>query len=261
MTMFDVVAQAIAGYRSAEVSRTISPSDTMYNQWYYEIGESAVDNIALAWQASSNDRISRVLDLPCGHGRVLRHLLRLFPDAHFDACDLDEEGVAFCANTFGARPLLSKADLTTMHFDTSYDLIWVGSLFTHISRDLARTWLSHLANYLSPRGMLVGTTHGRWCEHVYKVHPYISPEGWRVVLNGYKSSGYGYCDYHPEESHTYLRGSYGISLAMPHATVADIEQIPGIRLLMYRERAWSDHQDVFAICKPAFNDPWPGMPA
>ncbi len=233
----------------------------MFNQWYFEIGASAIDNIVLAWLSSSIDRIGRVLDLPCGHGRVLRHLVKLFPDAQFDACDLDETGLAFCAETFGARPLRSKEDLTSMNFDTTYDLIWVGSLFTHISRDLAQAWLSHLAKFLSPQGILVGTTHGRWSEYVHTVNPYIAAGSWRKVLRGYRESGYGYCDYRTVESHEYLHGSYGISLAKPSVTIADIERIPDVRLLLYRERAWADHQDVFAIGKPAFDERWPGMAA
>ena len=259
MIILDNVAQAIARYREAEIDRKISTTDTMYNQWYFEVGASAIANIVLAWISGGNDHIGRVLDLPCGHGRVLRHLIKLLPDAQFDACDLDKTGIEFCAETFGARPLLSEADLTKMHFDTNYDLIWVGSLFTHISHDLARLWLAHLAKFLSPRGFLVGTTHGRWSEHVHKHHPYIAKNSWDIILDGYRRSGYGYCDYHARESHDYLSGSYGISLAKPHTIVADIEQVPGVRLLLYRERAWADHQDIFAIGKPSFDARWPGM--
>jgi SAM-dependent methyltransferase len=259
MVILDAVAQAAARYRDAEIDHTISASETMHNQWYFEVGASAIDNIVLAWISSGTDRINRVLDLPCGHGRVLRHLTKLLPQAQFDACDLDQSGIAFCAKTFGARPLLSKENLVQMQFDTTYDLIWVGSLFTHISHELTRAWLLHLSKFLSPRGFLVGTMHGRWSEYVYDVHPYIAQERWSTILNGYRQLGYGYSDYHAKESHDYLHGSYGISLAKPHTIVTDIEQIPDVRLLLYRERAWADHQDVFAVGKPSFNEPWPGM--
>jgi trans-aconitate methyltransferase len=231
----------------------------MYNQWYFEVGASAIDNIVLAWISSGIDQINRVLDLPCGHGRVLRHLIKLLPDAQFDACDLDESGIAFCAETFGARPLLSNADLVQMQFDTAYDLIWVGSLFTHISHELTRAWLLHLTKFLKPRGFLVATIHGRWSEYVHKLHPYIAQERWNIILSGFRRSGYGYCDYLPEENHDYLHGSYGISLAKPHTIVTDMEQIPDVRLLLYRERGWADHQDVLAIGRPSFDEPWPAM--
>ena len=39
--------------------------------------------------------------------------------------------------------------------------------------------------------------------------------------------------------------------------VFDIETIPDIRMLLYRERGWADHQDVVVIGKPAFDKIWP----
>ncbi|MFC5740447.1 class I SAM-dependent methyltransferase [Dyella tabacisoli] len=257
MASFDLVAQALARYRNSSVDETVSPNDSMFDPGYKRVGISAMNAILLAWQSSDVDEITRVLDIPCGHGRVLRHLVKLFPEAMFDACDLDQDGIAFCAKTFGARPLLSREALTTMQFDTTYDLIWVGSLFTHVSRDIARAWLEHLAKFLSPKGVLVGTTHGRWSEHVYQHYPYISPEGWNTVMEGYRKSGYGYCDYQAKENHAYIEGTYGISMARPHVTIGDIEQIPDTRLLHYSERGWADHQDVFAIGKPALTESWP----
>ena len=259
MGILKTVAESVAHYHASEVDQTISDSETMFNQWYFEVGASAIDNIALAWMSSSIDRIHRVLDLPCGHGRVLRHLVKLFPEAQFDVCDLDNEGLAFCAERYGARPIRSQENLTSVDFGVTYDLIWVGSLFTHISRDLAQAWLAHLAKFLSPQGFLVGTTHGRWSEYVHTLHPYIAPESWEKVLDGYRQSGYGYCDYQRAENHEYLHGAYGISLVRPAVTVADIEGIPDVRLLLYRERAWADHQDIFAIGKPSFDMRWPGM--
>lgn len=259
MGILKTVAESIAHYQESEVDRAISDSETMFNQWYFEVGASAIDNIALAWMSSSIDRVHRVLDLPCGHGRVLRHLVKLFPEAQFDVCDLDDAGLAFCAERYDARPIRSQENLTSVDFGATYDLIWVGSLFTHISRDLAQAWLTHLAKFLSPQGFLVGTTHGRWSEYVHTLHPYIAPESWEKVLSGYRQSGYGYCDYRQAENHEYLHGAYGISLARPAVTVADIEGIPDVRLLLYRERAWADHQDVFAIGKPSFDMRWPGM--
>jgi SAM-dependent methyltransferase len=228
----------------------------MNNQWYFEVGRSAVEVVMAAGSASMLRAVNRVLDLPCGHGRVLRHLVRLFPDAAFDACDLDQDGVEFCAATFGARPIVSVADLTAVDFGAAYDLIWVGSLFTHTSAARTTAWLAHLAKFLTPQGVVVATVHGRWCEHVHRVAPYIAEERWRKILDEYWASGYGYADYAAEESHDYIPGSYGVSLARPYVLVKMVEEIPGVRLLMYAERAWADHQDVIAFGRPAYDRPW-----
>ena len=46
-----------------------------------------------------------MLDFACGHGRVMRTLKAAFPDALLTACDIDRDGVDFCARTFGAAPV------------------------------------------------------------------------------------------------------------------------------------------------------------
>ena len=45
------------------------------------VGASAAEAIIAALAAGRLAEVKRVLDLPCGHGRVLRHLVNMFPDA------------------------------------------------------------------------------------------------------------------------------------------------------------------------------------
>lgn len=68
-----------------------------------------------------------------------------------------------------------------------------------------------------------------------------------------------YCDYTPEELHDFISRNYGVSLIRPHAMVRLIEEIPGIRIFLYNERAWGDHQDVVAFGRPSFDLPWPSI--
>jgi len=117
--------------------------------------------------------------------------------------------------------------------------------------------MAHLAKFLSPNGIVVATFHGRWSEHVHKVAPYIGEERWEGILAQYNSYGYGYSDYIQEESHEFISNSYGISLIKPHFIIKMIEEIPGIRIFSYIERAWADHQDVVAFGHPAFDMAWP----
>lgn len=253
------IQDLLSKYENAEVSQHISPDDTMFNQWYFDVGRSAVENVIVACATSGVTEVRKVLDLPCGHGRVLRHLVHLFPEAEFHACDLDKDGVDFCAANFGAMPVYSCEELTELDFKTHYDLIWIGSLFTHTSHDVTKRWLSHIARFLSPRGIIVATLHGRWCQYVHKAAPYIREEAWQKITNEYCSSGYGYHDYLETESHSYINGSYGISLAKPHVIIKDLESLSKIRIYCYRERAWVDHQDVVVFGSPGYDQLWPGM--
>ena len=242
-------------YKASDIDDCIHPNDAMNNEWYFGVGESAVYNIAAGYLASHLGVVNRVLDLPCGHGRVLRHLIRFFPDAAIDACDLDSDGVRFCQERFHAYPIYSREDLTEVEFPHRYDVIWVGSLFTHLDRQRVRRWMLHLARALTPLGIIVATFHGRWSEHAHTVAPYITADRWDHILSGYQATGFGYSDYEGH-GHSFISGSYGVSLAKPEAVVCDVAGIPDTRIYMYQERGWADHQDVIVFGKPAFDEPW-----
>jgi len=259
MYNFDYVVAVANQYDETTINKTISPNETMNNEWYFGVGKSAIDNIIVALMASRLQSVNKVLDIPCGHGRVLRHLVKLFPEAKFHACDLDQDGVDFCASTFNAKPIYSQEELTNVDFDSKYDIIWVGSLFTHTSREVTKRWTAHLAKFLNPQGIVIATVHGRWCQHVHNVAPYIAENSWEEIIKDYNTKSHGYRDYLKEESHSFISGSYGISLAKPHITIQDLEDIPGIRIYSYMERGWSDHQDVVVFGKPSYDDPWPVM--
>ncbi len=256
MYNLDFVNQVAEGYQRSVVDESISDNDLMANQWYFEVGRSAVEVILAAMFSSYIHSVNRVLDLPCGHGRVLRHLVKMFPQAEMHACDLDTDGVDYCARRFNAKPIVSVPDLTMVDFGVQYDLIWVGSLFTHVAESHTKRWLAHLANFLSPSGIVVATMHGRWSEHVNLRAPYIGAERWANILKGYNDTGYGYSDYVKQEASQYTPDDYGISMARPHAMLRLLESIPNVRIFSYMERAWADHQDVMVYGKPAYDTPW-----
>lgn len=253
---FHYFTTCLNNYLNSEIDEEISSNDAMANEWYFEVGNSAVQNIIASCLSSNLPSVSNVLDMPCGHGRILRHLVKLFPEASFTACDLDSDGVNFCADKFGANKLYSNEDLTKTEFKGSFDLIWIGSLFTHTSRAITRKWITHLSHYLSANGIMIITVHGRWSKYVHQSHPYIMQSSWDAILGEYEKTGYGYADYARSETHKYIEGSYGVSLAKASAIMDDIETIPGLRIFGYRERAWADHQDVLVVGKPAFDKPW-----
>jgi SAM-dependent methyltransferase len=250
------ISSCLDHYCATPLIETISPSETMFDQWYMHVGCSAVDVIVQSIYNSWVGRINRILDIPCGHGRVLRHIVNLFPEAKVYASDIDKDGVQFCQNTLGAIGINSNEDLTSVDFGTQFDLIWVGSLFTHTSREITRSWLAHLARFLSENGIIIATIHGRWSETVAQQAPYINQESWEQILRDYRASGYGYHDYAKSENHDYNAGSYGVSLTRASELLKIVETIKDVRIFSYRERAWADHQDVVVLGKPSFNQKW-----
>ena len=150
-----LVRQMIERYDPDAVSRMLSPNESMIGDNYMWVGQSAVEAIIASVGSSLLTSVNTVLDFPCGHGRVLRHLVELFPDAQFDVCDLDEDGADFCAKRFGAEMVPPKAELTEATFPRKYDLIWIGSLFTHVSEERTARWLAFLADQLTDKGIIV----------------------------------------------------------------------------------------------------------
>ncbi len=232
------------------VRREIAPDDEMFRsdeEHYFDVGASALHCIeaALFTARRQASTLHRILDLPCGHGRVLRFLRRAFPAAQLTACDLNRPGVEFCARTFGAVPVVSSVDVAQIPLGEPYDLIWCGSLLTHLPRGQWTAFLQLFHRLLAPGGIVVCTTHGRSCEAdlVAGKHRYgLEDAPIAALLAEYRRTGFGYVDYADSPG-------YGISLALPSYVLKNFVQQPGWQLLGYHETAWDQRQDVIALRK------------
>jgi SAM-dependent methyltransferase len=224
----------------------ISPKDDMVRgnpDFYFQTGARAIELIRAAGVRSP----LRILDFACGHGRVLRFLKRDFPEAELTACDLDRGAVDFCAQTFNARTLYSSADPGDVSLD-EYDLIWSGSLFTHLDADHFRAFLHLLVEHLSPSGTLVFTANGEaargflerrlsndpdWMERAERYFP-VPFEAVAPMLRAYDEQGFAYADY------PWWKG-FGATLS----SRAWVERLAAVS--SFREAAWCVWQDVYAI--------------
>lgn len=230
------------------VETRISPNDRMYignGVDYYRVGLSAIDCIEQALIAAKVNTVRNVLDLPCGHGRVLRFLVHRFPEARFIACDLDRDGVEFCAAALGAKAAYSEPDLSRVALGREFDLIWCGSLITHLDEPRILALLQFFQRHLAPGGLLIFTAAGRrvveWMlsgQFDYGIASASIPR----VTEAYRDSGYGYTDY------PYMT-DYGISMTSPEWIRRHIEQIGDLREVYFQEHGWDDHQDIYGFVK------------
>ncbi|MBN2493227.1 MAG: methyltransferase domain-containing protein [Deltaproteobacteria bacterium] len=191
--------------------RDIAPGDRMFSgdrEHYFSVTESAMENIFLALEIGGSRRLKRILDFACGHGRVLRGLRAAFPDASIVAADISEDGVRFCSETFGAEPVILPAWPPRFGFEDRFDLVWCGSLLTHLNESDSRSYLDFLTGILAPGGILVCSFHGR-----------------------HSTNRHGQAEYF---------------ICKPSWMMAYLEQKPHIQILSYRERGWDNHQDVLA---------------
>ncbi|HEX8069172.1 MAG TPA: class I SAM-dependent methyltransferase [Pyrinomonadaceae bacterium] len=230
------------------VESRIHYDDGMYKgdgAHYFKVGLDAVRCIEEALAAARLIEPRAILDLPCGYGRVLRFLGARFPAARVTACELMPEAVRFCAETFGAIPAQSAYDFDALTLDVRYDLIWCGSLVTHL--DAARTGalLRFFARTLAPGGLLLFTTHGEFVAgRVQAMHEFygLNPADIPALVASFRETGHGYLDY-PEGP------GYGVSLTAPDWLRARAREIGDLREVYFRAQGWDRHQDVFGFVK------------
>ncbi len=213
---------------------------------YIDVGLSAIRCIRLALETRRASAPRRILDLPCGHGRVLRALRAAWPEAELTACDLARDGVDFCARTFGARPVYSALDPRAVALAPGcFDLIWVGSLLTHLERERWTVFLECFHAWLAPGGLLVFTTLGRYAAYRMEqgIEYGLDAEQRSGLLADFARDGFGYRDY-PRQS------GFGIALASPSFVTRLLLRGHDTRLVTYGEALWDEHQDVVACQKP-----------
>lgn len=234
------------------VSREISPRDEMLagnEAHYFDVGESALRCIesALFTANRSPATVHQILDLPCGHGRVMRFLRKRFPHARLTACDLNLDGVEFCARTFGAVPLASSVQVDAIPLHADFDLIWCGSLLTHLPAEASRAFLRRFHRALQPDGLLVFTMHGRHYEtELTRGHHRcgLNPAQIARLLADYQQHDFGYVDYDDQSG-------YGISLARPGFVMEKFFPAADWRVITYHELGWDKRQDVICLQKQA----------
>ncbi|MEO6876694.1 MAG: class I SAM-dependent methyltransferase [Opitutaceae bacterium] len=230
------------------VSQEISPQDEMFRGnavHYFGTGVSALECIESALYAVRQERIGikRVLDLPCGHGRVMRFLRKAFPAAELTGCDLNRDGVEYCAQTFGAVPVPSQVNPDAIPLLPGFDLIWCGSLLTHLPEKQWAAFLRLFQRVLLPGGIVVFTTHGRLAQRELAAGKPIyglNEKQMKRVLKDHGKRGFGYVDY------VEMPG-YGISLSSPSFVLANFIQPSGWRLVSYLEAGWDKRQDVVCL--------------
>jgi SAM-dependent methyltransferase len=219
---------------------------------YFRIGAEALRRIVEALIAAGRPAPRRILDYPSGSGRVTRHLAAMFPDASVTAADLSTAHVEFCTKTFGTSGIVTPLDSRGFVFPDEYDVIFCGSLLTHLSRRHAVQVLQLIGRSLSPGGIALVTLHGRrsdfWQASVAK---YLPDSRYRIARRGVELTGFGFVDYE-RDFRTRLfrtRGLYGIALTRPGWTLRAVCRLDDVRVLGYSEMAWDGHQDVLVFGK------------
>jgi SAM-dependent methyltransferase len=140
----------------------IPPKDLWLGYNYPVHGRGHVETMMRAVEASGLTLAQgdRILDLGCGAGRMIRHLEPLAGTCEIWGTDISAEHIFWCKRNLSPPfNFATTTKLPSLPFeDSSFALIYCGSLFTHID-DMADAWLLELHRILRPGGRLYVTIH------------------------------------------------------------------------------------------------------
>ena len=140
-----------------------------------------------------------------------------------------------------------------------FDVVWLGSVFTHRPRQIVEGLIDNLLKSLKPNGLLVFTTQGRysvrrmedfdWASDLRKSHVYnLERDSVEDLIRQYNEEGYGYVNY-PR------RADYGLCVAKPNWYSGRILRHDRYIQILMQEKGYDNHQDVLAFMRADLNDP------
>lgn len=165
---------------------------------------------------SSPEELDAILDFGCGCGRIVRHWAEL-PRTRIFGCDIDPRMVRWCRDNLSfAEVGLNDLEPPLRYADSSFDLAYAFSVFTHLDVELQHAWMQDLLRVLRPNGLLLISTLG---EHYLSLGRLTDSEEeafrrGEVVVLYQQSAGSSLCSaYHPPE---YVRESLGAGFELVH---------------------------------------------
>jgi predicted TPR repeat methyltransferase len=173
-------------------------------QFFLRSGRGDADLVSelLAEAGSPVEDLGALLDWGCGCGRVLRHWSSL-PPRRVAGCDINLKMVEWCARNLPfADVAVTQLTPPVPYDDSSFDLVYAFSVFTHLPEDLQHKWMRESERILTDRGFLLLSTLG---EHYASLDRLSGDErarfraGELVVLYEH-SAGTSLCSaYHPPQ--------------------------------------------------------------
>lgn len=201
-------------------------------QQYLADGLEAVQVIenVVGTAGKSMAELRSFLDFACGHGKSTRFLVKRTDPSRVWVSDIYADAVAFQRARFGVAGFNSAHDPGQVAFGRRFEVIYVGSLFSHLPEDAFRAWLATLYERLEDDGLLILSTQGA---SVQPLDDHSAATGFRFV--------------EISESRSLDRRRYG-STTVTEAWVRRLAQALGIVQVAYLPRElWA--QDLFVFAK------------
>ncbi len=181
-----------------------------------------------------------VLDFGCGWGRILRFFVKDVPQGRLYGSDIVPELVSMTRSTNPWAKVSANSQLPPLDFpDKSLDLIYLYSVFSHLSEEAHDAWIDEFARVLRPGGLLIATTWQRefieWCAAAREGRP--SPVQHPSALRAFPDTEKSLAAYDAGQFCHTATGASGATLTADFYGETCIPR-------EYAERRWSGRFDV-----------------
>lgn len=234
---------------SDEVVTQVHPRDAMWHLAHKPIGyanhgASALAIIKTAIQLARNRAPLSILDFGCGHGRVGRWLRAEFPTSEIVGAEIIPDAVSFYAESFFANGWQTDTVFQRNDPGRSFDLIWSGSVFTHLPVASSMALYSQFIDWLNPAGIAVFSVHGRISTNLFRngTVPKTDRDKASNAIALFDRGEYAFVPYIDHEN-------YGMSFSPPEWWATRVTASPSTRLVFYAEGGWAGNQDIVTVQK------------
>ncbi len=149
----------------------LMPSESFQKHYTGSSGEETLREAYIAYGiikrlAEANgvhvSRCKSILDFGCGWGRTIRFFLKDVETSVLHGADIDKTMIDICSQS-NLNCSFSLIDpVPPVGFDdNSMDIIYLYSVFTHLSEEVHLKWLEEFKRILRPGGIVIATTRPR----------------------------------------------------------------------------------------------------
>lgn len=236
--------------RVAGLEHRVHPNDTMIDgtdpvsvERYASSGAATVEQfVALAERHVGPADSLQWMELGCGYGRLLRHLVKRVPAGQITATDIDPRAVAFCQSELGVTGLPSDHPSDELRFP-EVDVLYAVSVISHLDVDAMEAVLRLILRTVRPGGMAALSTHGpSTLQHLDHYGPSWPPKR-DVIEQQLAAAGTAYLPYPG------LDPGYGMAWHQPEHLTDRIQGLggPRVRSVDVLPRGLEQHQDLYVV--------------
>ena len=223
----------------------ISPDDEMYivirntegqkeasSYLYFKMGREALQSIENIIRASGRSlkSIRSFLDFASGYGRVTRFLIQEMDAGKIWISDIYKGAVDFQKEYFNVNGFYSETEPSKLKIPRKFEVVYVGSLFSHLPETRFKEWLAKLYEVLEDDGILIFSTNG------------VS------MLGDPSTDTSGFTFLSASESRSLSTNEYG-SAYVARDWVENASETLGIRNIYFLEKELCGLQDIYVITK------------